>query len=385
MKVLLRAPVLSQSGYGEHARFILRSLQQTPGITPYVINTAWGQTSWTWENSEERSWFDERLVDTIGYMNEDTKGNKFDLSIQVGLPIEWGRLAPKNIGVTAGIETDKVLDSWDTSANDMDAIIVPSEHSKSGFSEETQKKISVISFSAVSREADLNVDDKLDSTIDTKFNFLTVAQLSPRKNIDTSLLAFLEEFQNHEDVGYVLKINIRNNSLTDRGYVKESIDMLLENYPDRKCKVYVIHGNMTDAQMASLYSNGHISAYVSAAHGEGFGLPIFEAVKAGKPIIAPSWSGYTDFTTIKNKTQLVQVEYELREVKGRENWEGVLDPESKWAYVKLDDLRAKMKEVYLNVDKYNKQAKKLQKHVSEKYTEAKQSELVHKVIKEIME
>ena len=142
---------------------------------------------------------------------------------------------------------------------------------------------------------------------------------------------------------------------------------------------------MTEGQMAALYSNGYVSAYVSASHGEGFGLPIFQAAQAGKPIIAPSWSGYTDFTTIKNKTQLVQVEYELREVKGRENWEGVLDPNSKWAYVKLDDLRAKMKEVYLNLDKYNKQAKKLQKHIAEKYTKVKQEALVQKIIKETME
>ena len=371
MKVLLRAPVLSQSGYGEHARFILRSLLEAKDITTYVVNTGWGQTSWIWEESEERVTIDKCLIDTISYMGEK-QPNRFDLSIQVGLPIEWSKLAPKNIGVTAGIETDKVLDSWDTSANEMDAIIVPSEHSKSGFSEEVQKKISVVSFPAGENESDLKVDDRLDVAVDTKFNFLTVAQVSPRKNVDTSLLAFLEEFQNHEDVGYILKLNIRNNSLTDRRYTEESIKSLLENYPDRKCKVYVVHGHMTESQMAALYSNGYVSAYVSASHGEGFGLPIFQAAQAGKPIIAPSWSGYTDFTTIKDKTQLVQVEYELREVKGRENWEGVLDPNSKWAYVKLDDLRSKMKEVYLNLEKYTSRAGKLQKHVIGKYTKTKQ-------------
>lgn len=383
MKVILRAPVLSQSGYGEHARFILRALKQMSEVTTYVVNTGWGQTSWVWENSDERAWIDECLIETIGYMSEK-QPNRFDLSIQVGLPIEWSKLAPKNIGVTAGIETDKVLDSWDTSARDMDAIIVPSEHSKSGFDEETQKKVGVVSFPVRKCEEDLSVDDRLDGTISTKFNFLTVAQVSPRKNVDTSLLAFLEEFQNHEDVGYILKLNIRNNSITDRRYTEQSVKSLLENYPDRKCKVYVIHGHMTEGQMSSLYSNGYVSSYVSAAHGEGFGLPIFSAAQAGKPIIAPNWSGYTDFATIKNKTQLVQVEYELREVKGRENWEGVLDPGSKWAYVKLDDLRAKMKDVYLNLKDYNKKAMKLKKHVEEKYTQEKQNQLIQKIIKETM-
>ena len=161
MKVLLRAPVLSQSGYGEHARFILRSLLDAEDITTYVVNTGWGQTSWIWEESEERVTIDKCLIDTISYMGEK-QPNRFDLSIQVGLPIEWSKLAPKNIGVTAGIETDKVLDSWDTSASEMDAIIVPSEHSKSGFSEEVQKKISVVSFPVGESESDLKVDDRLD-------------------------------------------------------------------------------------------------------------------------------------------------------------------------------------------------------------------------------
>ena len=208
MRVLLRGPVLSQSGYGEHARFIFRSLLNTPNVTPYVVNTGWGQTSWTWEESDERVSIDKCLIDTISYMNEK-QPNRFDLSIQVGLPIEWSKLAAKNIGVTAGIETDKVLDSWDTSASEMDAIIVPSEHSKAGFSDENQKKISVVSFPAEEIDSELKVDDKLDTVVDTKFNFLTVAQVSPRKNVDTSLLAFLEEFQNHEDVGYILKLNIQ--------------------------------------------------------------------------------------------------------------------------------------------------------------------------------
>ena len=90
MKVILRAPVLSQSGYGEHARFILRALKQMSEVTTYVVNTGWGQTSWVWENSDERAWIDECLIETIGYMSEK-QPNRFDLSIQVGLPIEYGQ------------------------------------------------------------------------------------------------------------------------------------------------------------------------------------------------------------------------------------------------------------------------------------------------------
>ena len=47
-KVLVRGPALSQSGYGEHTRFILRSLQKFPEtFDVYLVNVNWGVTGWT--------------------------------------------------------------------------------------------------------------------------------------------------------------------------------------------------------------------------------------------------------------------------------------------------------------------------------------------------
>ena len=41
-KVILKAPVLSRSGYGEHSRFVLRSLMRREDIFDiYVMNINW--------------------------------------------------------------------------------------------------------------------------------------------------------------------------------------------------------------------------------------------------------------------------------------------------------------------------------------------------------
>ena len=72
---------------------------------------------------------------------------------------------------------------------------------------------------------------------------------------------------------------------------------------DIRCKVYLLHGDMTDEEMHSLYRHPKISAFLTLAHGEGFGLPIFEANYSGVPIIATGWSGQLDFLIDKNRKE----------------------------------------------------------------------------------
>ena len=120
-KILVRGPCLTRSGYGEHTRFVLRSLRTREDIFDiYIIPVNWGETGWSAGDSEERKWLDERIKLTSAYMHQN---GKFDVSLQVTIPNEWEVLAPVNIGVTAGIETTKVAPAWLERANMMDKII----------------------------------------------------------------------------------------------------------------------------------------------------------------------------------------------------------------------------------------------------------------------
>ena len=345
-KVLVRGPALSRSGYGEHTRFVLRALRDVEDeFDVYLINTPWGQTSWLYEDNDERKWIDSLLMKTI----DAGQTLAVDLSVQVTVPNEWVRVAPKNIGVTAGIETDRISDSWIRGTNMVDKIIVPSTHSKLGFD-----NAYVVAKDPMGEEREIKVTTPIDVVsypvrniskevvefpFNTKFNFLTVAQLSPRKNIETSLVSFLEEFHNEPDVGMVLKVGIKNNSLSDREHTESAIGSLLENFPDRKCKVYLLHGNMSDSEIQSLYNDKTVSAYVSSSHGEGFGLPIFEAAYSALPVIAPAWSGHVDFlyapvTNVKSKKTTVKplfekVAFDIKPVTSDAHWDGVVTADSK--------------------------------------------------------
>ena len=86
-KVLLKAPVLTRSGYGEQSRFALRALRSREDIFDiYIHPLQWGHTSWVSEVDEERQWIDDRIGDTIEYVQQ---GGTFDISLQVTIPNEW--------------------------------------------------------------------------------------------------------------------------------------------------------------------------------------------------------------------------------------------------------------------------------------------------------
>ena len=130
-KVMVRAPMLTQSGYGEHSRFIIRALRSREDLFDiYLEPLNWGQTAWVSKSSEENEWLNKMIQKTGLYIRNNPV---FDMSIQVTIPNEWERIAPVNIGVTAGIESTRVSPDWIEKSNMMDKVIVVSEHAKYGF------------------------------------------------------------------------------------------------------------------------------------------------------------------------------------------------------------------------------------------------------------
>ena len=102
--VVIRAPLLSVSGYGEHSRQVYKSIRQIPDLDIKTQVLQWGNTAW----AINPNGFD-GLAGEI--MSKSTPTNEgFDISLQVQLPDEWSKsLAKFNIGVTAGIVTGKQI------------------------------------------------------------------------------------------------------------------------------------------------------------------------------------------------------------------------------------------------------------------------------------
>ena len=126
-KILDRGPVLSRSGYGEQARFALRCLRSREDLFDiYILNIPWGNTGHIADDGDERKWIEARKVETAMYIEQ---GGTFDQSLQITVPNEFEKIAPVNIGYTAGIETTKVAPKWlETTNNTIDLLIVVSNH-----------------------------------------------------------------------------------------------------------------------------------------------------------------------------------------------------------------------------------------------------------------
>lgn len=386
-KVLVKGPVLSRSGYGEHARFVLRSLRKHQDkFDIYIENINWGHTGWLFSDSEERKWLDANIKKTALYTSEN---GQYDLSLQVTIPNEWQNLAPVNVGITAGIETTRVSPIWITNSRLVDRIITISNHSKNVY-EKT-------SYTAVNNDTGETIEDykcvtpidivhypvrdyepkAVKLNLETDFNFLTVAQWAPRKNLENTIKWFVEEFID-KNIGLVVKTNVANNSIIDKYETEKRIKNILNLYDNRKCKVYLLHGDMTDNEMTSLYRNPKIKALVSLTHGEGFGLPLFEAAYNELPVIAPDWSGHVDFLykptknkkgKIRNKAYFAKIDYDISPIQQEVVWDGVLEKESMWCYPKQGSYKMKLREVYKDWGRFKKQASELKEWISETFAQ----------------
>ena len=125
-KIFVRAPCMSQSGYGEQSRFALRALRsKSDRFDIYIQPIPWGQTGWIWEESEFRQWMDTRIVETQLLLQQ--KQLQPDISLQITIPNEFQKLCATNIGYTAGIESDRVAPTWLQKGNEEVDKILASE------------------------------------------------------------------------------------------------------------------------------------------------------------------------------------------------------------------------------------------------------------------
>ena len=389
MKVLLESPILTQSGYGEHSRLVFESIKDL-GLEIHLLPVGWGNTPWSIGSTEVHTKEIEEGIRRFELYNNHCKQTnqapQFDAHIHVGILNEFKKKANYSVCVTAGIETDRVSPEWliKTHQEGPDKIIVPSEHAKLGF-EQTSFEILVKNQQNQNEKQLLELNkncpievvpypikeietSNIDIELETDFNFLTVSLLGPRKNIEESLIWFLEEFGEEENVGLVLKTAQARASIMDRLNTAEHLNNIIQNFPNSKCKIYLLHGNLSDSEINSLYNHPKIKAYITATHGEGYGLPIFEAAYNGLPVIATNWSGHLDFLTgqikennkIKEKKLFAKIEYDLKEIPKSVVWENILIEGSKWAFPKPSSFKSQARKVYKNYGMYKKWASILQ-------------------------
>lgn len=342
--VLVRAPLLSKSGYGVHSRQLFRYLfEKQQKNNNFILKTQilnWGITPWNINTDNE-------LIKKIIELNVEQK-EKFDLTFQLQLPNEWDNtLGNYNIGLTAGVETDISNPMWMSYCKKMDKVIVPSEFTKNSLigSNNLNSNVYVVNegyYDLIEKEMDeLNLDLK------TNFNFLSVGVMtgtSPdndRKNLFYLVKWFIEEFKNDPDVGLILKTNRgRDSSLDKIGTLNVLKQLLKELGHNGTPKIYLLHGDIPENDMCKLYKNKNVKCFVTLTRGEGFGLPLLEAAASNLPIIATNWSAHTEFL---NLGKWIKLDYKLEKVDQSKIDNNIFVNGARWANVDEQDFKQKIR------------------------------------------
>ena len=368
MKILLRAPLLTTSGYGVHSRQVFKWLL-TKNIDFDVECLNWGMTPWMISHELE-----DGLVSEI--MNRSKKLTPpYDMTFQLQLPDEWDpKLGKINVGMSAVVETDRCNPKWIDSCNKMDHIIVPSTFTKNVLK---RSGLCTTNITVIPEWFNVNIVknslDDIELRLKTDFNFLLISQLNgnnpedDRKNIFNTIKWICEEFKDNQNVGIVLKTNMGKGTTIDKKMTKNMLKQMISAIGKKEFpKIYLIHGNMKSEEVANIYKNKKIKCLVSATRGEGYGLPLVDAAAAGIPVVATNWSGHLDFL----KDKFLKVNYQLGTIRKEKADNRIFFEGFRWAYPDEKSFKEKISYAYNNYEKVKNNALELKSEVLDNFSES---------------
>lgn len=239
------------------------------------------------------------------------------------------------IGYTM-LEVDGLPKEWVRQANLMDEVWVPSSFNERTF-RESGVKVPI-------RVVPLGIDTAYFSPHirGTKpantYTFLSVFEWGERKAPDILLRAFCDEFSADEPVQLVCKANNFDPSLNIRDEITK-----LGLRPNGGRIVIAENEILQQYELAVLYRSA--DCFVLPSRGEGWGMPILEAMACGLPVIATNWSSQADFMN-KNNSLPLQIEGLIPAVAKCPYYDGF-----QWAQPSYEHLRTLLRWVYENQEK----------------------------------
>jgi glycosyltransferase involved in cell wall biosynthesis len=395
--LVYQAPVFTRSGYGDHARDILRSLFELDRYDIKIVPTRWGNTPQN--QADPTTEFGQKMLSNVA-----TQVNrKPDIFIQMSVANEFEPKGNFNIGITAGVETTVLPKEFLDGGNKMDLIIVPSQFTKSLFDKtqfqeqdkqtkqiiktfKSEKPCEVL-FEGVNKELYENPTitdiDVLDG-IETDFNFLVVGHWlkgslgQDRKDIGMIIKTFSTVFKylpKDKRPGLILKTSHAGFSVIDREATRQKIENVIKGLDDVP-SIYLLHGDLKESEMVELYNHSKVKAMISFTKGEGYGRPLAEFATTGKPILVSKWSGHVDFLPEDNT---VFLSGQLTDVHSSAADKFLLK-ESKWFTVNYSEAANKIYKVFNEYDSYLKQSQGLRANILNNFTMEKMTEHLGKIM-----
>lgn len=204
------------------------------------------------------------------------------------------------------------------------------------------------------------------------FKFICNAAWDPRKNLPNLIRAFKMEFKNNEDVCLVIK-TINMGLVED---IQKEVEKI--KYDEDSAQVYIKEAGLNKEELGSLYTAG--DCFVLPTHGEAWGLPLFEALACGIPVITTGWGAPDELLRDENGEPLPGVHF-IKSTKSLADTNYVYLQKSYWAEPSIPDLMKQMRYAFEHKDEEKAKALETSKLIRKKFS----WEEVCKPIKERLE
>ncbi len=195
----------------------------------------------------------------------------------------------------------------------------------------------------VALDAGLNTPSPLPST--GRKRILHVSSCFPRKGIDALVDAFTQTFKQNEQVELVIKTFPNPDNI---------LSSVMERFSDRlpaAAPIVIVNDHYTSEQMLALYRTASLVA--APSRGEGFGLPLAEAMRLDIPVVTTAYSGQVDFCTPETAWM---VDYQMAPSQTH-----VSGPLSIWADPSVEHLGAQMRAALTNPEDARLRSKNAQR------------------------
>lgn len=174
------------------------------------------------------------------------------------------------------------------------------------------------------------------------FVFYSIFEWTERKNPIALIRSYLEEFDKHDNVALLIKSYVDNFNNEQARFLRTQFKAMRARYGSGKAKMFLYRHLMDRSQINRLHETG--DCYVTSHRGEGWGIPIVEAMLHANPVITTGYNGVHDYL---DSSVAHLLPYTMVGVQNNRNQQWYA-ADQKWANVDLKSLREAMRKVYNN-------------------------------------
>eukprot|EP01122_Echinamoeba_exundans_P006193 TRINITY_DN1701_c0_g1_i1.p1 TRINITY_DN1701_c0_g1~~TRINITY_DN1701_c0_g1_i1.p1 ORF type:complete len:819 (+),score=84.39 TRINITY_DN1701_c0_g1_i1:17-2473(+) len=205
-------------------------------------------------------------------------------------------------------ETTSIPAAWVQPCNtEVDAIWVPTEFNRATFASSgvNSSLLAVVPEAIDLHHFDPSIVRGAEFPSKKLFSFLSISKWEKRKGWDILLTAYFDVFKATDPVVLTFRSNMNAENTKQFAEFTQryasSHNVSVQALP----RVQFIKSIVPYGMLPVIYKTA--DAFVLASHGEGWGLPLMEAMSMELPTIATNWSGNTAFMTAEN-SYLIDVE-----------------------------------------------------------------------------